>query len=189
VKSTRKTWGPFSGPQLTTIVCVIVAAVMFPAGAWAAVSFSNVAITDPGGVNRAKVDTTGKLAVGDGSGPLTVDGTVGSRQSLPAKPIVIVTTDIGNAFTKIYGPVAAPFGISSLTVTNGCSTATLFGIDSVTSNGGKFSIQVALIPPMQTTQFTYPSMLVTTPPAGGTASLQASATDSCAIVNGVGVQS
>jgi hypothetical protein len=42
---------------------------LFPLGAWA-VSFTNVAITDPGGVNRAKVDTGKNLhtAVADPGG-------------------------------------------------------------------------------------------------------------------------
>ena len=78
---------------------MITVAILFPVGAWA-VSFSNVSITDPGGVNRAKVDATGKLAVGDGSGPLTVDGTVSANPSLPAKPIVIISTEVDTAATR-----------------------------------------------------------------------------------------
>jgi hypothetical protein len=34
---------------------------LFPIGAWA-LSFSNVAITDPGGVNQAKVNGSGQLS-------------------------------------------------------------------------------------------------------------------------------
>jgi hypothetical protein len=76
----KKHWGPFNGRQLTTIiVALIIGIVVIPAGAWAAVSFTNVAITDPGGVNRAKVDAGGSVHVGDGTGPLSVDGTVTAR--------------------------------------------------------------------------------------------------------------
>ena len=40
-----KTWGPFTGRQLTTIICVVFVTVMFPVGAWA-VAGSNVFVTD-----------------------------------------------------------------------------------------------------------------------------------------------
>jgi hypothetical protein len=62
-RPTTKTWGPFTGRQLTTIICVLVVTILLPVGAYA-VSFSNVAITDPGGVNRAKVTAGGALQVG-----------------------------------------------------------------------------------------------------------------------------
>jgi hypothetical protein len=48
--------GPFSGGQLTIIIVTFAVLLLFPIGAWA-LSFSNVAITDPGGVNQAKVDS------------------------------------------------------------------------------------------------------------------------------------
>jgi hypothetical protein len=51
----RKGWGPFTGRQLTTIICVIAALVLFPFGAWAAVAGSNAFITDPSTGNRASV--------------------------------------------------------------------------------------------------------------------------------------
>jgi hypothetical protein len=62
-------WGPFSGGQLTTIVVTFAVLLLLPVGAWA-VSFSNVAITDPGGVNQAKVDGGKNLhaAVADPAG-------------------------------------------------------------------------------------------------------------------------
>ena len=145
----------------------------------------------PGGVNRAKVDATGKLAVGDGSGPLTVDGTVNANPSLPAKPIVIVATDLGTTAVKIYGPQTKPFGITSLTLTvvPSCSTE-LVTLDSVTSTGGKFELMDTLLEPGKSVQYLFPTPLVTTPPAGGTAWLTASADDdSCVILSGVGVQS
>ncbi len=190
METTVKAWGPFNGRQLTTIVCVIAATILLPVGAWASVSFSNVAITDPGGVNRATVDATGKLAVGDGSGPLTVDGTITAKPSLPAKPIVIPATDLGTASTTIYGPQSKPFGITSLTVTvlAGCGTQ-IFELDSVTSIGGKFTLVYTYLNASTSQQYLFPTPLVTTPPTGGKAWLAASGTDSgCMVVSGVGVQ-
>jgi hypothetical protein len=65
-----KSFGPFTGRQLTTmfITLMIAIVVAIPATAFA-VTFTNVAITDPGGVNRAKVSTGGALSV---SGTATV---------------------------------------------------------------------------------------------------------------------
>jgi hypothetical protein len=62
-------WGPFSGGQLTIIIVTFGVLLLLPVGAWA-VSFSNVAITDPGGVNQAKVDGGKNLhaAVADPAG-------------------------------------------------------------------------------------------------------------------------
>jgi hypothetical protein len=61
--------GPFSGGQLTVIIVTLAVLLLFPVGAWA-LSFSNVAITDPGGVNQAKVDSGKNLhaAVADPGG-------------------------------------------------------------------------------------------------------------------------
>src|SRR5712691_7733680 len=49
-------WWPFSGVQFASIIVTVALLLLFPIGAWA-LSFSNVAITDPGGVNQAKVDS------------------------------------------------------------------------------------------------------------------------------------
>ena len=190
--TTVKTWGPFNGRQLTTIVCVIAAAILLPVGAWASVSFSKVVITDPGGVNRAKVDATGKLEVGDGSGPLTVDGTIAAKPLLPAKPIVITATDLSTAPSTIYGPQSQPFGITSFTVAVSplCSGSQVVELDSVTSTGGKFALLELFLNPGTTQQYLFPTPLVTTPPAHGTARLSAFAdNDTCVVVSGVGVQS
>jgi hypothetical protein len=113
--SRRDSWGPFSGRQLTTIICVLSVLLLLPAGAWAAVSFTNVAITDPGGVNRAKVDSTGALAVA-------------ARVVLPTKPIVIAGTGTqlvsGNPRpVLLYGPAAEAFRLTSLTIARSGSGA------------------------------------------------------------------
>jgi hypothetical protein len=52
--------GPFTGGQLTVIIVTFAALLLFPVGAWA-LSFTNVSIIDPGGVNRAAVSSAGAL--------------------------------------------------------------------------------------------------------------------------------
>jgi len=63
----------------------------------------------------ATVDSTGKLAVGDGSGPLSVDGTVVSRPAAPASPWR-ASEDIEGQEVFIAGPSAAPINVTSLSV-------------------------------------------------------------------------
>ena len=64
-----KTWGPFTGRQLTTIICVVAVAALFPVGAWA-VSGSNSFITDASTGSHASVDSSGQLkVVGNVAGP------------------------------------------------------------------------------------------------------------------------
>jgi hypothetical protein len=59
-----KTWGPFNGRQLTTIiVALIVGVVMVPTGAFAVTTLKSVVINDPTGTHRALVDKTGSLQV------------------------------------------------------------------------------------------------------------------------------
>ncbi len=60
--SSGRGWGPFTGRQLTTMVCVIVAAVAFPVAA-SAVSGSSVFVTDSTSGAHAKVSSTGALNV------------------------------------------------------------------------------------------------------------------------------
>jgi len=55
-------WGPFSGGQLTIILVTLIVMMLFPLGAWAALSFTNVSIIDPGGVHRATVNVSGQLS-------------------------------------------------------------------------------------------------------------------------------
>ena len=72
------TWGPFTGRQLTTIIVALLLTLV-PGAVWAAATFSNVAIYDPGSEKRAAVDGKHRLKVGDGSGPMTVDGVLRTR--------------------------------------------------------------------------------------------------------------
>jgi hypothetical protein len=77
----QKTWGPFTGRQLTAIILGVIAAIMVPGAAYAVDSFTNVAIEDPVSGAKASVDATHHVVVGDGSGALTVDGTVTSKET------------------------------------------------------------------------------------------------------------
>jgi hypothetical protein len=63
----------------------------------------------------AKVSSDGKLAVGDGSGPLSVDGTVSTRPSPPTSPWS-ASADINNGGTFLAGPSAAPINVTSLSL-------------------------------------------------------------------------
>ena len=82
---TAKTWGPFTGRQLTTMfVALMVGAVMVPSAVWAVDEFTNVAIMDPVTGYKAKVFSGGNIRVSDNSGPMTVDGTVAVSSSRTA---------------------------------------------------------------------------------------------------------
>jgi hypothetical protein len=62
----------------------------------------------------AKVSSDGKLAVGDGAGPLSVDGTVTDRPAAPASPWRASTSfDTSN---WIAGPSASPINVTSLSI-------------------------------------------------------------------------
>jgi hypothetical protein len=56
----RRGLGPFTGRQLTTIICVLTVAIVAPIGAWA-VTGSNVFVTDPISGAQAKVDSAGAV--------------------------------------------------------------------------------------------------------------------------------
>jgi len=67
-----RTWGPFTGRQLTTIVCVVVVTVLFPITSWAA--GSTLFIGDPHNSNHAAVDAAGNLKAKISSGTVTISG-------------------------------------------------------------------------------------------------------------------
>jgi hypothetical protein len=57
-----KTWGPFTGRQLTTIICVAIVTVLFPVTAWG-ITGSSVFVTDPHTKAHASINQAGQLAV------------------------------------------------------------------------------------------------------------------------------
>jgi hypothetical protein len=99
----RRRLGPFSGGQLTAIIIAVVIAVGFPVGAFAALTFTNVSITDPHGTYRATVNSHGQLEVHSSTLPgktfsLTDSGSTGNfAVKLPACAVASCTyavTDI-----------------------------------------------------------------------------------------------
>src|SRR5438132_12146869 len=59
VASEDRTWGPFTGRHLTTIVVTLIAGlVLVPSTVWAVDTFSNVAVEDPVSGAKASVDAT-----------------------------------------------------------------------------------------------------------------------------------
>jgi hypothetical protein len=113
---------------MTTLVLVLI---LYPAGAQAANSFFAVFITDPSNHSlQAHVDSSGALKVGDGSGPLTVDGAVMAAPALAAHSLLdTVSLDSfhpeGSPAAEIFGRLFAPgdkVAITSLTITNEIDT-------------------------------------------------------------------
>jgi hypothetical protein len=68
----------------------------------------------------AKVDSTGKLSVGDGSGPLNVEGTVTGRPAAPASPWHAEGNIQSGLF--IAGPSAVPINVTSLSISTNAAT-------------------------------------------------------------------
>jgi hypothetical protein len=102
-------------PTIRQFVMVVVAvtllAMLLPVGAKAAGQL--VTLTDSTTLSKARVDS-GKLRVGDGSGPLTIDGQVATVASIPAKAFNTQGGDV------IHGPdpLATTYAITTLVVTN-----------------------------------------------------------------------
>jgi hypothetical protein len=70
-RPTAPTLGPFTGRQLTTIICVLAVLVLFPIGAWA-ISGSQVFVTDPhtgahAAVNNGQLSVMGPTAAPPGT--------------------------------------------------------------------------------------------------------------------------
>jgi hypothetical protein len=72
----------------------------------------------------AKVDSSGKLAVGDGSGALSVDGTVAARPAAPASPWH-ASLDIDHTGGFIAGPSLSPINVTSISVSTDDPNASL----------------------------------------------------------------
>jgi hypothetical protein len=128
-------WGPFSGGQLTTIIVAVVIMALFPVGAWAVVN-SNVAITDPGGVNRAKVDVKGNLnsaihdAVSGTASKVDAKGNINTALHDAVSGTAAKVNAFGQVSAVVTGTVTAVPGLAantfpSLQVDPGSSWATV----------------------------------------------------------------
>jgi hypothetical protein len=153
----KRGMGPFTGGQLTTMVCVIVVAVAFPMGAWA-VSGSNTFITDAQSGARATVSK---------SGALTVAGTVITS----AAPLKSLYHGFQAVSEGAYSSVAsAPAGktlvITSLNLDEVATTGTLndtfFALDATSSTCSGSLPQIAIVtqPVVGWTSVSIPSGLV-----------------------------
>jgi hypothetical protein len=131
-----KTWGPFTGRQLTVmIVTLIIGAVMLPGAVWAVDTFSNVAIEDPVSGVKAHVDSARKLVVGDGSGALTVDGTLYSLPPTNKSPFSVNALSFADGyFTSQFAPTAATVAISGLRISNGTGAGLTVSIYHLSSS-------------------------------------------------------
>lgn len=134
----------FTSRQVTTMVATVglAAAVLAPVGAQAVTTVFTTITEGPrtahvntkGGLTttaidpitgkQARVDATGRLVVGDGGGPLTVDGS--TRPLAPALPWsgrAILPNDTTHGL--LAGPVATTINLTSLTVTAFPSSGTV----------------------------------------------------------------
>jgi hypothetical protein len=103
----------FTGRQLTVVVAsVAAAAVLTPTAVYAAATI--VQLSDPYSGSKARV-FSGKVAVGDGSGALTVDGAVSSKLPSGAFSTSVTGTDTTRAVLRVIPPNVGVV-ISSLTV-------------------------------------------------------------------------
>jgi hypothetical protein len=98
VSGTAKTWGPFTGRQLTTIICVLLVTILFPVGAWAVTS-TNVFIGDPHNSNHAAVGSDGSLQT-------HINGGAPGNLAATSQFVETATQGIAISQTKIYAPPA-----------------------------------------------------------------------------------
>ncbi len=93
----------FSGAQITTmVVAVSLAVIALPVGVMATAG-TLVNIADPTASYKARVSSTGALRVGDGSGAITVDGTVMARPAIPANRFSVSAQNSGGVFSVKLG--------------------------------------------------------------------------------------
>lgn len=85
-----KTWGPFTGRQLTTIIVASILVVGVPGTAWAIDTFSNVAIEDPVSGVKATVDSTHALLTAAKPKPPTSPFFLGGQHFSDTSPVTVV---------------------------------------------------------------------------------------------------
>jgi hypothetical protein len=118
-----KHWGPFSGRQLTTIICIIGGLALFPIGAAAVVTGSNTFVTDA---------STGKHVRVDASGALRTWALPANWFTLGPQAGAIAPSGSPNVLPS---PSGTRFAISSFTVTNGSGTALTFSLNAYAMSG------------------------------------------------------
>jgi len=115
-RPTAPTLGPFTGRQLTTIICVLAVLVLFPIGAWA-VSGSQVFVTDlhtgaHAAVNNGQLNVIGPAAAPPGTAYTATalfvqSGTCAPVTSpVPAGSALVVTQITVDVSTMTTGPLS-----------------------------------------------------------------------------------
>jgi hypothetical protein len=94
-----KTWGPFTGRQLATIICVLVVALTFPFGAWA-VSGSNAFITDAVSGNHASV-SNGALVTNVAPTHNFISSPIAEADDQSLVPLLTTPTTHANVITQV----------------------------------------------------------------------------------------
>ena len=110
----------FSVRQLITLgVVAALGALMIPVGAYAAGQL--VTIADPTSNVGARV-TSGRLWVGDATGPLTVDGTIDVRYRPPSATFLLndslPNTTVSGTWVILTGPTSSTLAITSYHLAN-----------------------------------------------------------------------
>jgi hypothetical protein len=107
-----KTWGPFTGRQLTTIICVTIVMALFPVAAWG-ISTSSVFLTDPHTNAHAAITKEGQLST-------RVSGTVFTQVSPGASYNAVQLLDqTKSGCSPVTAPVPSGHAlvVTSVTVT------------------------------------------------------------------------
>jgi hypothetical protein len=136
----------------------------------------------------AKVDAAGRLVVGDGSGALSVDGTVSARPYLPAKPWTKLQTSPG--VLRAYQTTS--ISLTSLTLSNNDSVRADFLLyrdyRCTSGSGGSNLLLRVFVPAGTTAHVPLPAPLVATGVGTGCPEVQLTATWSSTslYVTGVG---
>ena len=170
----RRTAGPSSRVAVALAFAFVLGIAIAPMAADAAQTVSAF-ITDPvDQASQARVDA-GSLRVGDGSGGLTVDGSVGAQPALPTNVFQDYVRLVGPTPTEkaVFGPAQPGEGlaISSLTLRNQGSNPVEFAADRYTvpdgegcdfgAGGVSFLLQVR-VGPEETIHLPFPQPLLVT---------------------------
>jgi hypothetical protein len=155
-------WQSFSFRQLVSLLAILVlGVVLLPTGVQAVGQLMSI-VDEDSDADLAQVDA-GSLRVGDGSGALTVDGTV--QADLPLGTSSLANGIPSNSRARITGPIAAGgrFAIGSLTLYGASTTASVVlevrhTVSGNCSSSGTLLIAraVASIVPGQTLHLPYP---------------------------------
>jgi len=147
------------------VVALVIGGMIGPVAVHAADSL--VTIVGPGAAQQSqgvKV-TAGHLRVGDAKGPLTVDGAVLARPTLPKTPVFLRTFLNGNTETTLFKPTkgSTRLGMTSITITNQGSSRDTFDMGLRPSCNPQESVTPLyqlLIPPLTTVHMPLPTPFV-----------------------------